>query len=173
MKKAYEDRSWSFLIASPAMDDLRFEKSVVLVLEENPECTLGVVINKREEVSLEDVSEKFLQYKKMSKLGIFSGGPLDEDKLTIAVWDDLSDTIGNFSFGLAPAKAEKLLSANCNSKGAIFLGHCAWIRGQLDEEIAEGMWYGADVDLQVLNIENNSEGEDVWQMLLMEAKPIY
>lgn len=170
MKKAYEDRTWSLLIASAAMSDPLFEKSVILILEDNNEGSFGVVINKKESSSLLEFSNKFKDFNKLKDLQLYDGGPVGKDKLTIAVWSNLDDSMGNFSFGVTPIKAEKFLSQKASSNGAVFSGFCTWQKGQLEAEIAEGMWFLAEVDLSLLD-DNQTDG--IWEMLLLNANPIF
>lgn len=170
MKKTRADRTWSLLVASSAMDDPFFEKSVVLLLEDGEEGSFGVLINRRFKFPPSPVISELSKFKKLSALHIFMGGPVDKDKLTIAVWGNLNSAIGNFSFGLNPNKAEKLLEANAAAKGAIFSGYCAWESGQLEAEIAEGMWLSCDVDLSLLETD---KPEGIWEKLTMLANPLF
>lgn len=170
MKKTRADRTWSLLVASSAMDDPFFEKSVVLLLEDDEEGSFGVIINRRFKFPPYQIKSELSEFNKLKKLNIFIGGPVDKDKLTIAVWENLNSAIGNFSFGLNPNKAEKLLEANATAKGAIFSGYCAWESGQLEAEIAEGMWLSCDVDLSLLETD---KPEGIWKKLTMLANPLF
>ena len=59
MRKSYEDMSWRILLASPSLSDSVFEESVVLVLEDGPEGSLGLILNKPNRSTLGELSEDF------------------------------------------------------------------------------------------------------------------
>ena len=60
MRKIYDDKSWSFLIASPAFSGPVFEESVVLLLEDNEDGSFGIIINKSSRKTLGELNADFL-----------------------------------------------------------------------------------------------------------------
>lgn len=170
--KGPDDRSWSLLIAQDTIDDPLFERSVVLVLEDEKDGAIGLILNKIERESpinmmLKSGLEGFLQ---LNKLRLFSGGPVDRDEFIIALWRDVSEFMGDITFGVKPEKAERILATNPAYSGAIFSGHCAWESGQLEAEIEEGIWLNCEVDLSFLNAKRP---EGIWKKLFMRADPIF
>lgn len=170
--KGPDDRSWSLLIAQDTIEDPFFERSVVLVLEDEKDETLGLIVNKIERESpinlmLKSGIEGFSQ---LNKLRLFSGGPVDRDEFIIALWRDVSELMGDITFGLKPERAEQILASNPAYSGAIFSGHCAWERGQLEAEIEAGLWLSCEVDLSFLNARRP---EGIWKKLFLRANPIF
>ena len=170
MKKLAEDRSWSFLVASPKLDAPIFDESVVLVLEDSAQGAFGVILNKPTGRSLEDIDGSFSKYGELRHVELFEGGPISKEKLSIAVWYDDGSELGNFSFGLTPEKAEKILSEKPNAQAAAFAGYSGWSPGQLDMEIEDGSWLVCAADLGLLNDLNI---EELWEELVIRDNPVF
>ena len=78
MKSEKTDRTWSFLAASPALNDISFEESVVLLLEDNEENSFGVIINKPIGKTLGEIEAKFefsLRHYRRKGRRVFGGLP--------------------------------------------------------------------------------------------------
>lgn len=170
MKKNYEDRSWSFLIASPSFEDPVFEESVILLLEDTKEGSIGVIINLPLEKTLGEIDDEFLKYPILSQVEVFDGGPVAKNRVSIAVWTDGQDGINDFSFGLTAEKAEKMLSKNPSAKAAAFIGYSGWEENQLNTEIAEGTWLVIPADLESIS---QFDPFELWEELLISQNPIY
>ncbi|MBO5782369.1 MAG: YqgE/AlgH family protein [Opitutales bacterium] len=170
MKKNYDDRSWSFLIASPAFEDPVFEESVILLLEDTKEGAIGVVINSPLEKTLGEIDGEFLKYPILSQVEVFDGGPVAKNRVSIAVWTDEHEGANDFSFGLTAEKAEKMLSKNPSAKAAAFIGYSGWGENQLNAEIAEGTWLVVPADLESIS---QFDPFELWEELLMDQNPIY
>ena len=170
MKKSGKDRSWSFLIADPALDAPAFESSVVLLLEESDDGAFGVIVNKPLGKSLEEFDSSFAKYKELASAEVYDGGPLGKNKLSIAVWYDDGTEMGNFSFGVTAEDADKILAKKEKSEAAIFSGYAGWSEGQLDEEIEEGSWIIIPADLGVFC---EFQREELWEQLILRNNPIF
>ncbi|MBR6389526.1 MAG: YqgE/AlgH family protein [Opitutales bacterium] len=170
MKKTYDDKSWSFLIASPAFCGAIFEESVVLLLEDGADGSLGVVINSPLEKTLGEIDESFLKYPTLSQVEVFDGGPVSKNRISIAVWTDSEGGVNDFSFGLTADKAEKMLKSNPDAKAAAFIGYAGWDANQLNREIAEGTWLTMPADLEFIS---QFDPFELWEELLFIQNPIY
>lgn len=170
MKQSNDDRSWSFLIASPELDAPVFDESVVLILEDADEGSFGVIVNKPVGKMLSETDKQFAKYKELSQIEVFDGGPLAKDRLSIAVWHDDNSATGIFSFGVTPEKAETILLEKPDAQAIAFIGYTGWSNGQLEGEIEEGSWITAAADLSLLS---NIDPEDLWEELLVRDNPIF
>lgn len=170
MKKNYDDKSWSFLVASPAFETPIFEESVVLLLEDSKDGSLGVIINSPIEKTLGEIDEKFLSYPSLSRVQVFDGGPVSKNRISIAVWTEWQEEHNDFAFGLTAEKAEKMLAQNPNARAAAFIGYAGWAENQLNAEITEGAWIVIPADLEFIS---QFEPFELWETLLISANPIY
>ena len=93
MKKISNDKTWSLLVASPSLYDGIFEETVVLVLDDSIEGTIGVIINLPENRTLGEISPDF-ENSPLGKLPIFDGGPIGRERLSFSVWRPEPDGFG-------------------------------------------------------------------------------
>ena len=135
----------TFLVATTGMQDPRFRRSVVLLLEHGENGTLGLIVNKVTEISLPQVLPELKDSGQESNL-LFFGGPVGLDGILFLTRN-----------AEPPERAEHVMedvyySGDRNllkeflkqNKGAgelrVFLGNSGWSPGQLAAEIAEGAW---------------------------------
>lgn len=170
MKQNYEDKSWSFLVARPSLDDPMFSDSVVLLLEDGEDSSLGVMLNKPTGDILADIAEEYEKFEELSQVEVYTGGPVNKDKITLAVWYNSGNTLGHFGFGLKPEVAEKILVENPDAEAAAFAGYSSWTQGQLNSEIGEETWFVMPVDIDLLD---STPSEDLWRELVMKAQPLF
>ena len=64
----------TILISNPFMDDKRFEKTIILIVEANIDGIIGFILNKNTSTSLKDVIETISD----SNININYGGPVDD-----------------------------------------------------------------------------------------------
>ncbi len=168
MQKSFDDKSWSFLVASPSFSGAPFEESVVLLLEDNEDGSFGVVVNMSEGKTLGEISPDFRDTP-LGDTELFDGGPLAKDRLSLAICINEDDSEGGaFSFAIPPEKALEVLSENPEAKSLAFLGYAAWGPKQLNQEISEGTWIVANVDIDLLFA---TPSKDLWRELLLREFP--
>jgi putative transcriptional regulator len=161
-----------FLVAAPEMGDPRFERTVILIVEDNPGGALGIVVNRpvgEQPIArlLEAVGEKNADVK--GSVRVFSGGPVQpetgfvvhsaEYRLpeTIAVNDRLSVT--------SNVKILRDIAGNSGPiKILIAFGYAGWGPQQLDHEIEAGAWVTAEADpALVFDADRDKLWDDVWE----------
>jgi putative transcriptional regulator len=141
------------LVATPALGDSTFDRSVVLVLDHDEDGALGVVINRPTPVDVAEVLPVWQQF--ASEPGVlFQGGPVALDSaLGLALvpgdgddeplgWRRVTGRIGLVDLDVPP----EVLAAEM-SRLRIFAGYSGWSAGQLEGELAEGAWYVVDARL--------------------------
>jgi len=160
-------RQGDLLISEPFLPDPNFERTVVLICENNEDGSIGFILNKPSLVSLGDVFEEFDHFDKK----LLVGGPVQQDSmhflhrsvLDIADGTKIGEGIhwgGNF-------EQLKILMQNnrVNPNDVLyFLGYSGWAPGQLDEELNENSWIvspGATAD-QVFDL----DPELLWREVL-------
>lgn len=133
------------LVATPALGDSTFERSVVLVLDHDEDGALGVVINRPTPVGVAEVLPVWQPL--ATEPGVlFQGGPVALDSalgLALANQDGeplgfrrVVDRVGLVDLDVPP----EVLAAEV-SRLRIFAGYAGWGAGQLEDELAEGAWY--------------------------------
>lgn len=147
-------RTSNLLVATPLLRDPNFERAVILVVEEDPAGTLGVVLNRPTEVPVATVLEPWGALTAGPQV-VFQGGPVALDNaLGVAAVDTHRDEEplgwraitgnGGGPFGLVDLDAPPEVLAAEISGLRIFAGYAGWGAGQLDGEIEEGAWYVLD-----------------------------
>ncbi|MGL4860440.1 MAG: YqgE/AlgH family protein, partial [Enterobacteriaceae bacterium] len=146
-----------FLIATPALQDPFFKRSVVYLCEHNEGGAMGLVINKpAEHLTVNDLLRK-LKIKPMSEHNsyssrpVFIGGPLAEDRGFI-----LHTPQEHFNSSI-PISAETMVTTSrdiLESIGTeeqpenvmVALGYSSWQPGQLESELLDNAWLTVEAD---------------------------
>ncbi|AKH82658.1 hypothetical protein AA958_10945 [Streptomyces sp. CNQ-509] len=140
------------LVATPALTDPNFTRTVVLLLDHDDEGSLGVVLNRPTPVGVGDVLRDWADLAGDPGV-VFQGGPVSLDSaLGLAVvpgdkggvpggegplgWRRVHGAIGLVDLDAPP----ELLAAELGTL-RIFAGYAGWGPGQLEEELDDGAWY--------------------------------
>ncbi len=169
MRKTYDDKSWSFLIASPAFSGPVFEESVVLLLEDSEDGSFGIIINKNSGKTLGELNADFLSTE-LADVEVFEGGPIAKDRISLALCIGDDGTEGSFSFGVSPDKAREALNKNNTARIGAFAGYAGWEPGQLQMEINEGTWIVCNADV---NLMFDIPQDEIWEELVLRECPQY
>lgn len=135
-------------MASPTIGDPRFERTVVLVLEDEAEGALGLVLNRPSDRAVADPLPEWTDLVASPPV-VFTGGPVEpdaaiglglaragwEDELDAAGWHPLDGGIGSLDLGRPPSEAGAPLAWV-----RVFAGYAGWGPGQLAAEVAEEAW---------------------------------
>jgi putative transcriptional regulator len=130
------------LIASPALIDPNFRRTVVLVVAHDDDGAVGLVLNRPTEA---EVAEAVPDLAEVTEPGaiVSIGGPVQTDSVVVlAEWDD-HDEAGAMVFrdvGLMGAEAESERVAAATRRLRVFAGYAGWGGGQLEAELEEGSW---------------------------------
>jgi putative transcriptional regulator len=139
------------LVATPLLGDPNFRRTVVLVVEDEPEeGTLGVVLNRPTEVPVGQVLEPWTELVSDPSV-VFQGGPVSPNSaLGLAIvpgedepvgWRALDATAVLSRLGLVDLDTPPQLLAGGIASFRVFAGYAGWGPGQLRAEIEEGAWY--------------------------------
>src|SRR5262245_25012899 len=155
------------LIASPTIQDPRFDHAVILVVRHNQDGAMGIVINlPTEERSLANILEMVGEQdtKVTGKVQLFAGGPV-QPELGFVIHS--SDYRGP---GTIDVNERVLMTSNSrilrdigNSKGPkkslIAFGYAGWAANQLDDELRRRVWFTTPADVNLVFDENR---EKLW-----------
>ncbi len=136
-------RKGKLLIAEPSLTgDVSFNRSVVLLAEHNKEGSVGFILNKPLNYSMNDlVSEIEVPFP------VFNGGPVEQDNLyfihkvpeLIPQSVEISDGIfwgGDFEATVTLVNSGKIGQNDIR----FFLGYSGWASLQLDQELLSKSW---------------------------------
>lgn len=144
-------RTGRLLVATPLLGDPNFRRTVVLVVEHEPEeGTLGVVLNRPTQVSLGQVLEPWTELATGPPV-VFTGGPVaPTSALALARARGKGEPLGWRPIEAGPEMSRiglvdldappEVLAADITSL-RVFAGYAGWGSGQLQAEIEEGAWY--------------------------------
>ncbi len=145
------DETWTgkVLVATPALTDPNFHRTVILLLDHDEEGAVGVVLNRPSEVRLAEALPGW-EYLAASPPVIFAGGPVEPDAvialgrarpetLPDAGWSPIVDRLRVVDLAGGPEEADDLVE-----DARVFIGYAGWAPGQLEDEVAADAWFVAD-----------------------------
>ncbi len=146
-----DPKAGRLLVATPLLGDPSFKRTVVLIVEhEEPQGTLGVVLNRPTEVGVGRVLEQWTELATEPSV-VFRGGPVAPNSaLALALIPGQGEPVGWRALDGAPALARlglldldmpPGLLATAITGLRVYVGYAGWSPGQLEAEIAEGAWY--------------------------------
>ena len=146
-----EVQAGRLLVATPMLGDPNFRRTVVLVVEDEPEeGTLGVVLNRPTKVPVGRVLEPWTELASDPSV-VFRGGPVAPNSAlglaSVPVpeeplgWRALESSVLQSRIGLLDLDTPPQLVAGGIASFRVFVGYAGWGPGQLRAEIEEGAWY--------------------------------
>lgn len=167
--KQQEPFKGKLLISDPSsLVDSVFGRSVILLAEHNPKGSVGFILNKPLNITLQDIVPDVL-----SNFRIYNGGPVEQENLyfihTVPELIPNSIEINDGVFwGGDYEVLFKLLKNNRISQNSIrfFLGYSGWEKEQLEDEIKEKAWMCIDNQFRGNLLEKTPSV--LWKELIVE-----
>ena len=163
-----EPKKGRLLISDPFLPDPYFKRSVVLLVDHNEEGSLGFILNKVLDISLNDTELKIEDFNHE----MYFGGPVQStDLFYIHSKGDVVEGSKEVKDGLfwgGDFKAiESMIHDGTLPKSDIrfFIGYSGWEAKQLEKEIKEDSWLVVETDLTTLF---KTESSQLWQSILSE-----
>lgn len=131
------------LIAEPAIiGDVSFNRSVVLLADHTPDGSIGFILNKPLEYSINDLIPEI-----EASFKVYNGGPVEQDNLYFIhkvpqlIPNSIEISLGIF-WGGDFSKVAELISNKTIDKNDIrfFLGYSGWETDQLETELKANSW---------------------------------
>lgn len=155
----------SILISEPFLQDAYFQRSVILLIEHDLEGSLGLVLNKKTDLT---VNTFFSDLRDCTEMPIFVGGPVCSDRLFFI--HSLGDSIvpeaikvdEHLYFGGNFEDLKNYIKCGNPITGKIkfFMGYSGWTEGQLKNEIIKDSWVVGKTTFKNALL---AEGEDFWK----------
>ncbi len=131
------------LIASPALVDPNFHRTVILIAEHTGEGAMGLVLNRPAETRVVDVVPD-LSVLAEDDAPVYFGGPVASDSvIVLAEFDDpeLAGVLLDDDLGFVGSEAAEVGDITDGVRRArIYAGHAGWGPGQLEGEMEEESW---------------------------------
>jgi putative transcriptional regulator len=129
------------LVASPALLDPNFRRTVVLVTVHADEGAMGIVLNRPAPASVAE-AVPHLEHLVANGESVFVGGPVQPGAVTALAEVDDRDALALHVFdgiGFLPAEPGETGEAHTR-RARVFAGYAGWGDGQLEAELAESAW---------------------------------
>jgi putative transcriptional regulator len=129
----------NLLIAPPAVKGNFWYKTVVMITENHNDGTVGLVLNKRSQMSVKEFGEQLGFHIDLPGF-VYLGGPVNVKSLSFLhsnEWVSKNTLPINQHYSLSSADdiLPRLAMGDCPERWRLFLGMCGWAEGQLAGEI--------------------------------------
>jgi putative transcriptional regulator len=142
METMEDSLTGQLLLASPALADPNFARTVVLVGVHNEDGAMGVVLNRPSAVTVGDAVPQ-LEPAVETGQPVYIGGPVQPSSIVfLAEFLDPEAAgllvLGRIGFPAPDADTDELTRAT--ARGRVFAGYAGWSEGQLETELEQGDW---------------------------------
>jgi putative transcriptional regulator len=141
MQAMDESLRGKLLVASPALVDPNFARTVVFLTEHNEEGAMGIVLNRPSDTAVDTVVAELAEI--AGGEPVYVGGPVQPEALVLlaeftdleaAAWIVVADV------GLASADVDLGDLAEAVRRGRVYAGYSGWGPGQLEAEMEVDSW---------------------------------
>ena len=146
------------LIASPALSDPNFARSVALICQHDDEGAMGVVVNRPSEYTLGEVLRQMnLQAQDPHLAGqvVLAGGPVHPERGFVLhdglrAWESTMEVADGLYLTTSRDILEAMAAGDGPAHAIVALGCAGWGAGQLEYELGENSWLTAPADAELL-----------------------
>lgn len=163
-------RKGDLLISAPFLKDFYFARSVILMIENNDEGSMGIVLNKSFS-NFMTLNEVIPELASLPPIPLYKGGPVERKTLFyLHSFSELKDALplGNGLYVNGDfEQMKRYLLCGGATQGYIrfFMGYTGWQKGQLKQEIETNTWIiNKDSRLDLLNMHLR----DLWKESLCD-----
>lgn len=155
------------LVATPAIGDPNFERTVILLLDHDDDGALGLILNRPSELDASEVLPGWSDLAAQPGV-VFSGGPVEQEGLIGLGRRSAPDPAAPFQITVGAVGVLDLNAEPIDVVGAVegirlFAGYAGWGAGQLESELlAQGWWL---VDAEATD-PLTDHPEDLWAEVL-------
>lgn len=162
-----------FLVSEPFMEDLNFQRTVVLLVEHNAQGTLGFVMNRSFNLSLHEVIANVNPV----ECPVCMGGPVEPNTLHFVhrlgkLVPDSHEILPGLFWGGDFGALRSLINAGKvgADEAVFFIGYSGWSPGQLEQEIQRKSWIVAPGNTEF--VFRHDDG-DLWRSVLQSLGDKY
>ncbi|HEX9758016.1 MAG TPA: YqgE/AlgH family protein [Nitrospiria bacterium] len=159
------------LVADPKLQGSYFERSVILITDHGSVGSLGVIVNRPASMRLFQVLPDIEELKDRSDI-LYVGGPVSPQSLVLLLksqhlFDSSYHVMDDIYFsGEVDTLLKVITKADPEDTFRVYSGYSGWAPGQLDGELARGVWrvlQGVSGDIF------NEEPESVWEKMIRRS----
>lgn len=155
------------LVATPALEDPNFARSVVLILDHDEDGALGVVLNRASSLGMRETLGGWTDLAADPPV-FFGGGPVEPEAI-VALGRASSPELGEGSTAilerirLVDLGSDPVLAAADLERVRVFAGYSGWAPGQLEDELDQGAWFAVDASPEDVFTD---DPDRLWQVVL-------
>jgi putative transcriptional regulator len=129
------------LVASPKLNDPNFFRSVILLVQHNDDGSLGLVLNRPLDVTVQTAWRKLSQSPCEIEGQIHQGGPCEGVLMALHTDIEASDieVMDGVQFTTTRDGIEHVVT-HPGGTVRLFVGYAGWSAGQLEQELTSGSW---------------------------------
>jgi putative transcriptional regulator len=147
---SFVSHAGQLLVATAAIGDSNFERTVVLLLDHDADGALGLVLNRPSQVSARDVLPGWSDLT-VSPGVVFAGGPVEQEGIIGLGRRRRHEPDGPFqvtvgTIGVIDLSAEPLDAVGAVEGIRLFAGYASWGPAQLESELMVSAWWIVDAD---------------------------
>lgn len=139
-----ESLQGKLLVASPALEDPNFVRTVTLMVRHDDDGALGLVVNRPTRTSLADVWDRIADTPCRQSPLLHDGGPCEGPLMLLHRGEGHADheILPGIYFTADRANVRPLVAGDEAIKP--FVGYAGWSSGQIEEELGTGSWLVID-----------------------------
>ena len=145
-----ESTATRLLLATPAIGDGNFERSVIFMLHHDSNGALGVIINRVSQLAIDELLPRWADLA-AEPATVFSGGPVETNgfigigRAVGAQPEEVAEVPGT-DLVTIDLESDPALTAAHIDRLRIFRGYAGWGAHQLDTELSAGAWFAVDAE---------------------------
>ena len=136
------------LIASPALSDPNFARSVTLICQHDDDGAMGVIVNRASEYTLGEVLRQMnlaSQDPRLDDQVVLAGGPVHPERGFVLhdsarAWESTLEVADGLFLTTSRDILEAMAAGDGPAHAVVALGCAGWGAGQLEQEIVEDSW---------------------------------
>ena len=148
------------LIATPALVDPNFHRTVVLIVQHTDEGAMGVVLNRPTETTIAQAWEHVSDQPCLLDSPLYWGGPCQQSLSAMHTFDGDIQVVSEAQYSLSAQKLEWLIES-AQDPVRFFVGYAGWSPGQLEQELTSNTWLTTTATSEHVYY----EGADLWESL--------
>ena len=165
--KNYHSLQGKFLISSPNINDSIFKKSLIYMISDNEEGSMGIIINKPAlKVNVTSLLGKNIEEGIINQPQVYYGGPVELDKGFILHTNDYKSDKNQIELGnnliLSSdfSTIKEIVLGGGPSKSILALGYTGWSSFQLHAELKKNDWFELNLDTDIIFAKNHRKKWD-------------
>jgi len=146
----------NLLLAMPSLQDANFSDAVVLLCHHDDEGSMGLVVNRPQDISLSAVLDDMkLEGIKQPEQATYEGGPVEPFRGFVLhdgwhVYDSTLVVTSDIHLTTSRDVLEEIARGDGPEHFMLLLGYAGWDEGQLEEEINRNDWLISPADPQII-----------------------